>query len=768
MGLLLVLLTAASIVGIAFYQKDILKNNIRTEVVNLIESETKKVAQDVYLMCRIMQESLEQRLGHGLKVAERVLERTGPLSFSSETRTWTAVNQYTGQQKEFILPKMLLGGKWLKNNIDFAVPVPVVDEVSSLLGMTCTLFQRANEAGDMVRVATSVPDSDGSRAIGTYIPRFNPDGAPNQVIEHLLEGKVFTGRAYVVNDWYLTSYLPLYDTAGKRVVGALYVGQKQESVTSLRRGIMDIRVGKTGYVAVVGGKGEQQGRYIISKKGQRDHENLLKTVDSSTRPVIIRIISEALNLTKSNPDDAIPVNFYRYQWQNPGESEWRPKLAAVTYFEPWDWIIMATAYKDDFQEAQQRMGSALSHMIHWITWVALIIILLALTVSFYIAKGISQPLESAVAVFDEIGRGQLDMKLNLTAKDEIGQLSKAFNAMIGNLKQVTASRDELNQEVLQRAQVESELREISARREELETIVNHSPTVVLLWQATPGWPVKYVSENIEQFGFSTTEFYSGELLFISIIHPDDLSRVVAEFSRRKETRSNEDFILEYRLVNAKDEVCWVETRAWTRHDSEGAVTHFQGVLLNITARKKAEEAVHKLAYYDSLTQLPNRTLLLDRLDQVLAQTQRDERNAALLFLDLDSFKAVNDRLGHIYGDSLLKAVGQRLDSCIRKNDTLARFGGDEFIVLLPGVRQVPEVKVVAEKILATMNQPFSLEGEQIMVTTSIGIVLFPDDGEDVTTLLKRADIAMYAAKSRGRNSYYFFDKNLEEKKTREV
>jgi diguanylate cyclase (GGDEF)-like protein len=183
-------------------------------------------------------------------------------------------------------------------------------------------------------------------------------------------------------------------------------------------------------------------------------------------------------------------------------------------------------------------------------------------------------------------------------------------------------------------------------------------------------------------------------------------------------------------------------------------------MLDVTARKEAENAVHQLAYYDILTGLPNRTLLLDRLDRALAQAERDDRHVALFFLDLDKFKDINDCFGHAFGDLLLKAVGQRLNSVIRKNDTMARFGGDEFIILLPAVTQVGEIKLVAEKVVAAMSQPFFLEGERVKISTSVGIAMSPLDGKDAGTLLKRADTAMYIAKDQGRDGYCFFDGSI--------
>ncbi len=761
MGLLLVLLTATSIVGIALYQKNVLKRDISEEVDLLVRSEINKVAQNVYLMCRTMQESLEQMLEHGLKVATDVATRQGRLDFDGPPVTWQAVNQFSGGQSEAVLPKVLYNGSWLGHNADLNTPTAIVDEVTELLGVTCTVFQRMNEAGDMLRVATTVPDLQGKRAIGTYIPRYNPDGSSNSVIEDLLKGESYTGRAYVVNAWYLTGYQPLWDPSGSKVIGALYVGQKQENVTSLRRGIMDIVIGKSGYVAVVGGKGEQRGRYIISDDGQRDGEKLLQATDVRRKEQIEKFLQMAVSLKNKQGTDTIPVATYRYDWQNPGDSDSRGKIMGLTYFEPWDWIIIASAYEEDFYPARQRMASALLTMIGWIAGVAAVIIGLSLLIGYHVAQGIVRPLEQAMEVFEQIGRGHLDLQLNVTDRDEIGQLSRSFNRMVVNLNDVTASRDELNHEIIGRIRAEKILRETSARREDLERIVNNSSAVAFLWSAEDGWPVEYVSLNISQFGLDVDDFYMGRLLFASVVHEEDFPRVQAAVARHCTASTGGNLILEYRILNRKGEEFWIEKRLWLRRNDAGEVTHYQGVVLDITARKKAEASIHKLAYYDVLTGLPNRSLCMNRLQKALPQARRDERLMALLFIDLDRFKEVNDQYGHAVGDKLLNAVGLRLASCIRQNDTLARFGGDEFIMLISGLKVAEDLRSVAEKILVIMAEPFCIDQNRFDVSTSIGIALYPQDGEDTDLLLKRADMAMYVAKDMGRNGYCFFNPKME-------
>lgn len=178
------------------------------------------------------------------------------------------------------------------------------------------------------------------------------------------------------------------------------------------------------------------------------------------------------------------------------------------------------------------------------------------------------------------------------------------------------------------------------------------------------------------------------------------------------------------------------------------------VLHDLTERKRYEEKLRYNAVTDHLTALPNRFLFFDRLNMALAQAQRDFQKLGILMLDLDEFKKVNDTYGHNIGDQLLKGVANRLLNMFRKGDTIARWGGDEFILLLPEIRQTEVAKNVAERILHSFNKPFEFDGLKIAITASIGVALFSDDGPDADTLIKNADIAMYHAKDAGRNCFH--------------
>jgi diguanylate cyclase (GGDEF)-like protein/PAS domain S-box-containing protein len=191
----------------------------------------------------------------------------------------------------------------------------------------------------------------------------------------------------------------------------------------------------------------------------------------------------------------------------------------------------------------------------------------------------------------------------------------------------------------------------------------------------------------------------------------------------------------------------------------GEIGSCRTVLVDISERKQ-QERIEYLAHFDVLTGLPNRSLLLDRLTQALSTAQRHATQVAVLFLDLDHFKDVNDTLGHAAGDLLLQAVAHRLRRCVRKVDTVARVGGDEFVLVLPDVSSAEQAAVVAENVMWSMSESFVIEGHPLRVLASVGISIYPDDGADIDTLLKNADAAMYHAKNSGRNNYQFFTEDM--------
>ena len=214
--------------------------------------------------------------------------------------------------------------------------------------------------------------------------------------------------------------------------------------------------------------------------------------------------------------------------------------------------------------------------------------------------------------------------------------------------------------------------------------------------------------------------------------------------------------ISYRFVQKNGTVGFGELSISVIKNEEGQVIAFRGIGRDVTERKRLEQELNDIATHDFLTGLPNRVLLQDRLNVGLNQAQRNNTNLAVMMLDLDRFKVVNDTLGHSIGDKLLMAGGERLSDIVRKSDTVARVGGDEFLVLLPQIAKIGDATKVARKILEAFRKPFVVDSYQTRVTTSIGIAFYPEDGDDADALLTNADTAMYWVKEHGRDDYAFY------------
>jgi len=239
-----------------------------------------------------------------------------------------------------------------------------------------------------------------------------------------------------------------------------------------------------------------------------------------------------------------------------------------------------------------------------------------------------------------------------------------------------------------------------------------------------------------------------------LVHPEDRERYLERVNAAWEQSgpcSNE-----YRVVKNDGQVVWLSSHAKTLADASGRIRRMIGVSQDITERKRQEEEARYLAHHDTLTGLPNRRLLDDRLRQAVYLAQRRDARVALLVVDLDNFKQVNDELGHRAGDAVLREAAHRIAGCLRKADTLARHGGDEFVVVIPDLQLDADLQVVAEKILRSLQPPFRVDEREFAIGASIGVSLYPGDAGDGEALLRNADVAMYRAKQLGRNNYRFY------------
>jgi diguanylate cyclase (GGDEF)-like protein/PAS domain S-box-containing protein len=260
----------------------------------------------------------------------------------------------------------------------------------------------------------------------------------------------------------------------------------------------------------------------------------------------------------------------------------------------------------------------------------------------------------------------------------------------------------------------------------------------------------------EMLGLSLDDLKKSPRNLVRVVHPEDRLRVY--HARRRAAAGQYDEI--YRIIRPDGSVRWIQDRAFPVRDANNLVYRIAGIAEDITHRKEAEEKLVYLAHYDGLTALPNRTLFLDRLRQTLAQARRRDKLVAIMFLDLDRFKITNDTLGHSAGDELLTQVAARLLDRVRVGDTVGRFGGDEFGLILSDLRTVEDARLVAHKIMNAFEEPFVLERSEVYVSGSIGISMYPADSDDEGTLMKNADAAMYRAKESGRNNFQFYTSEM--------
>ena len=243
--------------------------------------------------------------------------------------------------------------------------------------------------------------------------------------------------------------------------------------------------------------------------------------------------------------------------------------------------------------------------------------------------------------------------------------------------------------------------------------------------------------------------------WLEITHPNDL-KTSLEYSQDLLTGKIPSFRHIHRLIHKNEKHVWVDLTVVALRDQDGKPIFVFGDIVDITEQKKSEQVLKYLATHDPLTGLPNRTLFSDRLHHALLLARRSNSNVAVMFIDLDGFKSVNDAFGHEMGDHVLERVARRLNSCVRESDTLARFSGDEFTLVVENITNPEDAAVIAQKIVTKLSVPLQEEGQQITITASIGISIYPDDGEDERRLLKTADEAMYRVKKATKNGFRFY------------
>lgn len=373
-----------------------------------------------------------------------------------------------------------------------------------------------------------------------------------------------------------------------------------------------------------------------------------------------------------------------------------------------------------------------------------------------------------IAILNEsakrLASGDEGWRSEVGGNDEITDLAEVFDRMrdqvIAREHALQAARDELEERVIDRTR---ELRASSERLKLLSEVVEQNPVGILI--ADRNGRVDYVNPAY----LNLTRHTLNELVGL------DLARILAAEHMRAAAAATPVVLAQgtewqgEQLSYRQDgDQYWERIRIVAVRDARGETTHVLMVREDITERRAQQERIAYQAHYDSLTNLPNRVLALDRLVQVSGQARREATRAAVMFLDLDNFKQINDTLGHDAGDELLRQAATRLRRAVRDADTVARLGGDEFLVILSGLSRGKDSAGVADKIIEAFVPPFLVAGRELIISPSIGIAVFPEDGDEPSVLLRNADLAMYEAKEAGRNTYRFFNQAIHDLSVRRM
>jgi HAMP domain-containing protein len=431
--ILLVAILPTALLAVAFLvvfaaQRSRLAAQVETGMDRLAAENLSRAARDLRTLCDATHRELSRQVPRSLSVAHDQLARLGPLGFSREPVRWRALNQLDGTTEEVALPRLLLGGRWIGQNADPATPSLLVDRVRELVGAEATVFQRMNDRGDMIRVATTVRDRAGARAIGTYIPAVDPDGRANPVVSTVLRGETYQGRARVLDSWYLAAYEPLRDASG-RVAAMLFIGMRQDSLEGIRAGVAASRIGETGELYVVGGEGNQRGRYLIAPAGRADGDDAWGSLDARGAPYVQAIVEAA---RASASGDPVALSYARAA----AGAAPRERVAAVTFFAPWDWVIVAEMDRAEAVAAYRKVESALGAAVLTVLAVAVLLLAGTFWAARLASRRIAAPLEAMAVAAERIAVGDVQQDVTYRSTDEVGRLAEAFRGTIRYIQEV--------------------------------------------------------------------------------------------------------------------------------------------------------------------------------------------------------------------------------------------------------------------------------------------------------------------------------------------
>lgn len=430
-----IVLTLLVVLGLVVWQEWRGSRLVAGTIDDLVEENLSQVVRGVYGLCETSDALIQDQVNSTLNVARLILEGEGGYQLGDKPVRWRAVNQFTREAVEVELPEVIIGGMGLRPGVAADERLVLVDEVRDLVGGTVTLFQRLNTRGDMLRVATNVLETDGRRAVSTYIPAVNPDGKPNPVVSTVLGGETYRGRAYVVNAWYLTAYEPVFDQAGE-VIGMLYVGVHQQAVENFSAAIEATRVSDNGELWIVYGVDSR----LAGLPALAGVAAGLEGFSAAERE---EIIGGAVRLEPGE------VAGRRLVVEDPLSGAEDRVYLRYTYFPDWDWVIGVRAPGADFSGPREMVSAAFMNLIYWTVGGGLLTALLVGLLAVVLGRRIAAPLTVLSGVAGEVAEGRLVgacgrlTELSVMAKrqgvarqggDECHVLVRAFDKMISSLQ----------------------------------------------------------------------------------------------------------------------------------------------------------------------------------------------------------------------------------------------------------------------------------------------------------------------------------------------
>ncbi|WIE48420.1 EAL domain-containing protein [Pseudomonas sp. GM17] len=362
-----------------------------------------------------------------------------------------------------------------------------------------------------------------------------------------------------------------------------------------------------------------------------------------------------------------------------------------------------------------------------------------------------------------------DIAERLQLGDRLLILKKPFDAIeIRQMASALTVKWQMTEDAeLKMDQLEQAVEERTRELADANIIVQNSPTILYRLRGEPSFTLMYISHNITKFGHVAAQLVASADWAQTLIHPDDQAKVKNAMLRILD-RDVAGASIEFRMRTGDGAFRWVENRYIPVRNDQGQLVEVEGIILDITERRLAEEKMALMARTDSLTGLANRATLIERLHQAFAAARRGAAPFAMFYLDLDHFKRINDTLGHPIGDLLLQEVARRIKACTRENDVVARLGGDEFAILQLDVDEATHCAALATKIRDTLLLPYSLEGNEVRISVSIGISLYSPQTLSADSLMAQSDMALYRSKDKGRNQFHFHSEEINQEVTERV